>query len=407
MRQSFLTLNHIVACSRESIVTVGADSIQWHEFQNICDIMREQETLLETKIFFKHLSKVRTLTHGGPRGLQLSRFSPTAPRPPLMELLLSHKSKKSTDPRDKVYALVGISDSRHSFGAIDYSLPTEDVYAHTARHIITTSHKLDIVCVKQHNLQHFDLPSWVPDWTRLPKHSGRAHLGLHHHEPPFAAAGDTRAVTSFLDGGRVLKAEGLVLGHLKIGGMMFKKKGDPGDVSQELKAFTEWRDVFFKHKNTSRASYVEFGKVLSCGNWAFEEQSAYEEKLDLIYNFSMWKAAQDSEKGYDVDDDIKFEGAPTTADKKDATTIILAASLMMDRRRLVISDTNLSGLGPWDSREGDTVCVLLGCMFPVILRKVEERYVLIGEAYIYGFMDGEAIAGLHDGKFVTESFEIT
>jgi hypothetical protein len=70
-----------------------------------CDILKEQEEHLQA-LFYKSPSYVRTLTDGGPRGLQLSRYSPNVAAPPLLELLISHKSKKSTDPKDKVYALV-------------------------------------------------------------------------------------------------------------------------------------------------------------------------------------------------------------------------------------------------------------------------------------------------------------
>ena len=39
---------------------------------------------------------------------------------------------------------------------------------------------------------------------------------------------------------------------------------------------------------------------------------------------------------------------------------------------------------------GDVVCVLRGCRAPVILRPVGTRYQVIGDAYVYGFMRGEA-----------------
>ncbi|KAH7382438.1 hypothetical protein DE146DRAFT_226946 [Phaeosphaeria sp. MPI-PUGE-AT-0046c] len=59
---------------------------------------------------------------------------------------------------------------------------------------------------------------------------------------------------------------------------------------------------------------------------------------------------------------------------------------------------SLFGLVPRQARVGDSLCVLLGCSVPVCLRKVREenngsRWQLIGEAYVHGFMDGEAISG--------------
>jgi hypothetical protein len=40
---------------------------------------------------------------------------------------------------------------------------------------------------------------------------------------------------------------------------------------------------------------------------------------------------------------------------------------------------------------GDVVCVLLGGSVPYILRPVDDYYILIGEAYVHGIMDGEVL----------------
>ena len=75
------------------------------------------------------------------------------------------------------------------------------------------------------------------------------------------------------------------------------------------------------------------------------------------------------------------------------------------------------GLGPGDLREGDIVVVLFGCSVPVILRNVsaipnlslgKDTYELVGEAYIHGMMDGEALEKGEDGTYVRpeKSFEI-
>ncbi|KAF2678005.1 hypothetical protein K458DRAFT_377328 [Lentithecium fluviatile CBS 122367] len=59
----------------------------------------------------------------------------------------------------------------------------------------------------------------------------------------------------------------------------------------------------------------------------------------------------------------------------------------------------LFGLAPKRAEKGDLVCVLAGCTVPVILRKRKGpdgscHFELIGEAYVHGNMDGEAMSGL-------------
>jgi hypothetical protein len=61
-------------------------------------------------------------------------------------------------------------------------------------------------------------------------------------------------------------------------------------------------------------------------------------------------------------------------------------------------DKQLFGLAPTHAQEGDFICILFGCSVPVILRKRsppesdESYYWFIGEAYVHGMMDGEALA---------------
>lgn len=59
----------------------------------------------------------------------------------------------------------------------------------------------------------------------------------------------------------------------------------------------------------------------------------------------------------------------------------------------------LFGVGPPDTELNDVICILFGCSVPCILREhphVEggTYFQLIGEAYIYGKMDGEAVTAV-------------
>jgi hypothetical protein len=57
----------------------------------------------------------------------------------------------------------------------------------------------------------------------------------------------------------------------------------------------------------------------------------------------------------------------------------------------------LYGMGPPQTNTGDIICVLFGCSVPVVLRRqdsddsTEKRYTLVGECYVHGMMDGEAL----------------
>ncbi|KAI1078503.1 heterokaryon incompatibility protein-domain-containing protein [Whalleya microplaca] len=63
-------------------------------------------------------------------------------------------------------------------------------------------------------------------------------------------------------------------------------------------------------------------------------------------------------------------------------------------RRLITTEKGYVGTAPRQARKGDVVCVLFGCSVPVILspRPIAGNvYEFIGEAYMEGFMNGEAL----------------
>lgn len=63
-------------------------------------------------------------------------------------------------------------------------------------------------------------------------------------------------------------------------------------------------------------------------------------------------------------------------------------------------------VGPENIRSGDIVSVLLGCDAPVVLRSVGDRYALVGQCYVEGLMDGQAIKWVEEGKAAEQELEI-
>ena len=75
-------------------------------------------------------------------------------------------------------------------------------------------------------------------------------------------------------------------------------------------------------------------------------------------------------------------------------------------RCYIISETGLEGIGPEICHRDDIIAVALGCSTPVILRKEDQGYTFIGEAYVNGYMYGEAINEVNGGMRRLESFEV-
>lgn len=59
--------------------------------------------------------------------------------------------------------------------------------------------------------------------------------------------------------------------------------------------------------------------------------------------------------------------------------------------------TETYGLVPAETKKSDRICVLFGCSVPVVLRRSRKggqgQFTMVGECFIYGMMDGEAVSG--------------
>jgi hypothetical protein len=61
----------------------------------------------------------------------------------------------------------------------------------------------------------------------------------------------------------------------------------------------------------------------------------------------------------------------------------------------------------WNTvKDGDLVCVVLGCDVPLILRPIGDYHELIGDCYVDGIMEGQAMADLDAGKYKLEIFDL-
>jgi hypothetical protein len=426
-----------VTCGRKVMVYCGDEAVEWDILDVACEVFKDHESYLK-KILYKHHTYIRTLVAGGPKGLQLSRYSPGNPAPPLLELLISHKSKKSTEPRDKVFALVGISSSRHDFGEIDYSQSIRKIFSHTARLLIKESQRLDVICLKQTDRPEYNLPSWAPNWVRNYTKDRSALVGLHHCETFFQAdSGSSADVTFHGDGKFIMRARGVELDIISAVSEPFMKRGSPADPIPPLRAFLNWWDLFESKFPDSPTSLALFGRVLSCGNWKFDNEEDYISKLDSLFtlaedmlddprlyqqhgsnpvsrsstlSLSRSSTARSfttmSNSSYSLPDEEDDEALTLDTEERERLGTILGASALMNRRRLIVTENGRAGLGFWNAEVGDVVAVLLGCRFPVILRPVDGHYVLIGEAYVDGLMGGEALDGVKDGRHGWETFEI-
>ncbi|CZR62733.1 related to heterokaryon incompatibility protein het-6 [Phialocephala subalpina] len=385
-----------VTCAKKVSVFCGKESISWRDLNAIYDILEKVKDSLAKYVYHDDPGSIYTLLSAGPKRLLLGKVS-SDNYPSLLELLWKHHYKFSTDPLDKVYALVGISSSRETFGLLDYGRSIQDTYVHTAKHIISTSKTLDVICVKEHDGNIDGLPTWVPDWTRF--EAKYPVIGLHHRRPPYAAAGGAVADASFSESGYGLRITGFIIDAVKDRGIPFHLENDPpSNILLALGACQQWWTIFLKAYDDNPASQKRFLRVACGGDWAPIYDIHSPARVTLLFDLINAPMPEQIESE---------EPAPKSELLgNEQRQVIFSASRLMHGKRLVLSSSKIACLAPWDTEDGDLICILLGCSFPVILRPRDDHYLLVGEAYVDGIMYGEAFNRHQMEKEALETFLI-
>ena len=90
----------------------------------------------------------------------------------LTDLLFHTRSCKSTDPRDKVFSVLGLVDTTLYRVKPDYRITLDQALRDVTRSIITKKQSLDVLAGSQNPERENGLPSWVPnlitEWKARP-----------------------------------------------------------------------------------------------------------------------------------------------------------------------------------------------------------------------------------------------
>lgn len=89
----------------------------------------------------------------------------------LFDLLQMAKIFHCSDPRDRVYALLGLANDGHTPIVPDYSKPVSRVYEEATLHLIREEGNVDVLIDEEMNRGWDGAPSWVPNFRSLLKRS--------------------------------------------------------------------------------------------------------------------------------------------------------------------------------------------------------------------------------------------
>ena len=137
-----------------------------------------------------------------------------------LNLLKAGRIREATDPRDKIFGLIGItSDCDDEYLKPDSSLDTRTVYKRYAVHKYRTTQDLELFsmcCLAESPYPELrSLPRWVPDWSNDVEHDQLGHNTRTYH----AGTSHSHSLTCTETDG-ALRIKGVIIGriaHLSIG----------------------------------------------------------------------------------------------------------------------------------------------------------------------------------------------
>ncbi|KLU82837.1 hypothetical protein MAPG_01905 [Magnaporthiopsis poae ATCC 64411] len=420
-----------IGTRRPATLTWGKAEMEWDELHDVCERLTEYHhlrvkfkvTTAEIKYLYRRFVEPEEASRHD------NRFSF------LYEL---HRARhlKVTDDRDRVFAMLGhysIRAGRNSeLKALraDYSSSVEEVYTDVAaRALIGDGESLITLGAVQHARlpsaaaeTRQGLPSWVPDW--------RIHHGHIMSEPtsPHRACGPKKPNLSIDCDSKVLEIRGIKIDRivacsdlLEKGAFHGRRKAAEGEDMVQAAVQVLWTDICGKtngfaigdeYAGGGGSNFFAYTQTLSNGcvtiywrDHALEDYhgAALQEK---------WLAHAAAYLTTVVDEAAISTELRLLADQGggDAQKWVRAATGASSERKFARTTKGYYVLGPGVIEEGDVVCVLFGGKMPFCLRSCtsgsQQRYLLVGECYMHGFMNGEAVDMLERGEVQEEVFKI-
>jgi hypothetical protein len=404
-----------VALSRHVQVQIGDITLPWHTFitaaRTIGNHLGCCSTILRPVMYDLDGDYLLSLRECFANILAID-IKTTKPDLTLHEALRIFYGRLATDPRDKVFGILGLLDPDRRLIDVDYGVKTPELYAATAAKVITESGDLSVLVDTDELAGNINVPTWCPDWTNI------SPLGVNFYHF-FNAAGASRA-TGTLCTPLSLKLKGMVIDFVTdiVPDNSTSQNDDGSSKDLQWEAFQQlkkWEDLvqmkfgLDKEYLTGESYETAFWHTVMTG--LNRTRTARLDKKDDRAAWDSWRAWLS-----------RHSSSPralkaATARLTDASHISHNELLVeyLSTRWFFVTEDGYLGLGPVEMEEGDMVCVFAGGKMPFAVRAVDPScevcrdefcYAFVGCAYLHGFMDGAAglIESVEEGKEMWRSF---
>ncbi|KAI1260944.1 heterokaryon incompatibility protein-domain-containing protein [Xylariaceae sp. FL1019] len=344
-----------------------------------------------------------------------------------------------SDDRDRVFAFLGHFSARSSHPLAcgpmkieaDYTKAVEETYVDVAVQILQTDPAA--LCIILAAVQHCsrpsvkelirpqspvssaqNLPSWVPDW--------RWSESILLAEPicPHRAHGNSPTKFQIIkeDGSLILRAHGVEMDTVvacsrRMFSKHFYEKKSPDHKSTIIEHL--WREILQKEHFNLEEKYINgqpafFALMQTLSNGCVQATghhcTPYHQVSDDIWLQKAAKYIVESVgSSEEISEPIRTMAASAEQESHHEQWSRWATSAS-EGRVFAKTATGYYVLGPGTLEAGDIVCGLFGSKILFCLRPIGSVYLLVGESYVHGLMNGEIIDMLDRGEVVEKRFDI-
>lgn len=339
----------------------------------------------------------------------------------------------ATDPRDKVYALLGITNSNLTKLNIapDYHKTVSEVNIAVAKAIIEDSTSLEMLSIPagRGTDATVDLPSWVPHWDdtcyrRLELARDRRYVEIRPQIKDlrvFSASGVSQASPRVLHDNKLV-VQGYPIDEIVTVAQAYQDdqqmtqqpllwnelsaREDSIGLFKSIKSFfiyikgligvlDEWSD-FAGMQSGSNEDFEVFARTLRAD---LDLMTAVSESREWLSTCRLLLDFLDSLPSFDIplteEDCSRFLGSFVDAVNDGRLKGVQKHSVLVNKhvhllgRRLARTSEGRLCLLPSEAQVGDVLYLLQGSSTPHLLRKKDGDFEHVGEAFVHGMMYGE------------------
>lgn len=281
--------------SKKVLVTCGGQKTTWNKLCYgilLTLIYVKPRSIISNEVRTLHqIWNIRQAIHNSNKRLSLD----------LLHLLSKFRCCLSTEPRDKLFALLSLTDTNLGEDgdeyhiAPNYSSSTHEIYTCLARFILNSSDTLDLLSI-QHGATPISkhLPSWVPDWSDSTAKTplDKAMNGNGIKVGPFCATGQSSKADVVFKDGQILLLSGHCLDVLQTPSILFPETGlDLGEIAKlKNRTYGHYSNVTFAPLRNPIASlrvYLNlYLSILQLFLWAWRQATRYALQFDVMVQWN-------------------------------------------------------------------------------------------------------------------------